>query len=998
MNKLYKTKQMKKLLGLMLLFTGMVYAQVPAITNPLNQTLFDEANDSYEIFFVHTMAPAILGTLNANDYTVIFARDAVYQNPIPVGMYAYFTNNETVYVKVIENANQNNFATASFNVFLIPTPVIGQAQDLFKMDIPFDYFGTFDLTTQSTAVLNGLTGVNLAYYPSLDDARASTNQITNPAAYTNITNPQYVCAKVTNQATGSFSISQFRIVLSSVETITIPDNYFKIRILERYDYNNDDIIQMSEALSVTNLDLSNADIWHQPVYDLSGIENFSNVTQLFIGRNPLGAVDLTSLVNLKSVDMSSTNTTSLNVTGLTQLEFLNCDTGQLTTLDVSTCTSLKSLLCARNQLTTLNVNGLTAIEMLYCNNNQLTSLDVSNLQNLTNLCCSDNALTSLNLDGLTHITNLCYGNQLMGAVDTSHLNDLLYLGYGGGTPTALDFTNLTNLQSVWVWNSNLTTLDLSNLPDLIIARVIANNALTYVNMKNGGQFLFSSNPMSYNTEFFSNPNLLYVCTNETDLAAVNNQLSVVATTNGPAYASTYCTFTPGGDYNTITGVIRFDANNNGCDSNDAIHPNIKIGINDGTIQGETFSNEDGSYNFYTLTGSFIVTPDIENAAWFNFSPITATIPFADSNDNVTNQDFCITANGIHNDVEVVLSPLNAARPGFDAHYQLVYKNKGNQTLSGNVNLIFEDARLDLITAAPMADNQVVNGLTWNYTGLQPFETRVIDLVLNVNSPLETPSVNNGDILTFTAAVNPIANDEMPEDNLFDLNQVVINSMDPNDKTCLEGNSISPQQIGNYLHYTINFENLGTAEATNVVVKDVIDITKFDISSLQVIHASAAVTTTIKGNVVEFVFRNINLAPAAGDPPVGGHGTILFKIKTLSTLTVNDQVSNEASIFFDYNAPIMTNMARTNFGLLVTNGFETDSSIVLYPNPANDFIQIKCDSNIKLIELFDIQGRVLETRLENKDAVKLDVSNKAKGIYFLRITTDKGKSVEKIVKE
>ena len=50
MNELYKTKPMKNLLWLLLLFTGMVNAQPPAITPPQNQTLFDFGNDNYETF------------------------------------------------------------------------------------------------------------------------------------------------------------------------------------------------------------------------------------------------------------------------------------------------------------------------------------------------------------------------------------------------------------------------------------------------------------------------------------------------------------------------------------------------------------------------------------------------------------------------------------------------------------------------------------------------------------------------------------------------------------------------------------------------------------------------------------------------------------------------------------------------------------------------------------------------------------------------------------
>ncbi len=169
------------------------------------------------------------------------------------------------------------------------------------------------------------------------------------------------------------------------------------------------------------------------------------------------------------------------------------------------------------------------------------------------------------------------------------------------------------------------------------------------------------------------------------------------------------------------------------------------------------------------------------------------------------QNFCITANGVRPDLEVTLLPLQPARPGFDAKYKLVYKNKGNTTQSGSVNLTFNDAVLDLVVANPIATTQTTNTLSWNFTNLQPFETREITFTMNVNSPMETPAVINGDILNFGTAITSSATDETPTDNTFTFNQTVVGSYDPNDKTCLEGSVITPALIGQYVHYTIRFE-------------------------------------------------------------------------------------------------------------------------------------------------------------------------------------------------
>lgn len=132
--------------------------------------------------------------------------------------------------------------------------------------------------------------------------------------------------------------------------------------------------------------------------------------------------------------------------------------------------------------------------------------------------------------------------------------------------------------------------------------------------------------------------------------------------------------------------------------------------------------------------------------------------------------------------------------------------------------------------------------------------------------------------------------------------------------------------------------------------------------------------------------------------MGGHGNVLFKIKTLQNLTVGDMVENKADIYFDYNAPIETELARTTFQLLANPDVPEDASVVMYPNPAKNQVNISCSGVIETIEMYDIQGRMLRTAVVNANATTLDVSDKANGVYFIRITSDKGQKVEKLIKE
>ncbi len=269
--------------------------------------------------------------------------------------------------------------------------------------------------------------------------------------------------------------------------------------------------------------------------------------------------------------------------------------------------------------------------------------------------------------------------------------------------------------------------------------------------------------------------------------------------------------------------------------------------------------------------------------------------------------------------------------------------------------------------------------------------------MNLNAPTETPPLNGDDVLGFTATVNPVSGDETMEDNTSELNQTVVNSYDPNDKTCLEGNTITPDLIGEYVNYLIRFENTGTANAINVVVKDVIDITKFDISSLIVKDASHNLTTSITNtDEVRFSFENINLP----FDDANNDGYIAFKIKTLNTLVEGDTFENDAQIFFDYNFPIQTNVAQTLIqSPLSTNDFEL-SGFEIYPNPSQDKLFIKGLDAIKSVTIYDISGRLINevSLIGTRNNIEISTEKLGQGAYFVKVKTDVGEFVKKIVKE
>lgn len=738
-------------------------------------------------------------------------------------------------------------------------------------------------------------------------------------------------------------------VFANAQTINIPDFNFKSKLLQPYiatgangesvtiDVNADGQIQQSEALAVHTLNIGDSNITN-----LTGIEFFTNLRELFCHGNQI---------------------TELNLQGLTNLENITCTWNPLGTLDLSGMSSLKVVACGSCALTNLNLSGLTNLENLICGENNFSTLDLSGLSSLKEFYAGATPLTSLDVSPLESLEHFSVSGHLMPFIDVSSLQNLI------------SFTSI---------NSPLEIVDVSNNPNLIYLQCYSNPVLEYVFMKNGNQIMSGDDGW---VALFSNPSLTMVCADEGEIDYLNNHFEV---NNMDVNVNSYCSLSPGSNYNTISGTLTLDGDGNGCGGNDALLEYVRLNVVNGTDTGATYTNSTGTYNFYTQEGSFTITPQFEND-WFTVTPSSATINVTEVDGSTLTHNFCVTPNGIHPDIEVIITPIVVARPGFDAVYKLMYRNKGNQALSGNVTFTYQDDVTDFISANPAEDTFLPGVLTWNYTNLQPFERKSVIVTINVNSPMETPAINIGDQLEFAAQASSGTQDETPEDNQFGLKQIVIGSLDPNDITCLEGNMVAPERIGEYLHYNINFENIGTAPAEFIVVENVINPEQFDMDSLELLDASHIMAATVEGNKITFRFDDINLGPEE-------KGNIVYKIRTLETLEENDVVMQEANIFFDYNFPLMTNQAETVFAVLGTNAFTGAGSLQVYPNPTTGLIRISSGETLSSFRLYDLQGRLLQdTTLDNATRA-LDISGHPAGMYILEIRTDVGVKVEKIVKK
>jgi hypothetical protein len=89
---------------------------------------------------------------------------------------------------------------------------------------------------------------------------------------------------------------------------------------------------------------------------------------------------------------------------------------------------------------------------------------------------------------------------------------------------------------------------------------------------------------------------------------------------------------------------------------------------------------------------------------------------------------------------------------------------------------------------------------------------------------------------------------------------------------------------------------------------------------------------------------------------------------------------------------------TEYSELCELGIEDNlqSQFVIFPNPANGVIRIETDYSINSIKVFNTSGQlVLE---QNNSSNQIDVSHLSRGLLFVKIETDYGSLVKKVIKE
>jgi len=83
-----------------------------------------------------------------------------------------------------------------------------------------------------------------------------------------------------------------------------------------------------------------------------------------------------------------------------------------------------------------------------------------------------------------------------------------------------------------------------------------------------------------------------------------------------------------------------------------------------------------------------------------------------------------------------------------------------------------------------------------------------------------------------------------------------------------------------------------------------------------------------------------------------------------------------------------------------NNYENKGSeIILMPNPASGFVNVSFETNNSStveISILDVQGNLVKFFNDKSNQNQLDISDLSKGMYFVRLNTEKGSSYKKLM--
>jgi gliding motility-associated-like protein len=206
----------------------LVVNPTPQLFDPTSLEVCDDDADEFAQFNLTTKADEFLDLVPASEVTIgyyetqVDAQNETFEIVTPAD-YTNLSNPQTVWIRVAYNATGCEKIT-SLELIVNPLPVLVDPSPLLLCDdnAPGDEQEAFTLEDREGQILNGQTGLDFSYHLTQLDAEANSSPLSSP--YTNISNPQTVFVRVSNQVTGCYDFTSLTLEVLPIPVPQTPAN------------------------------------------------------------------------------------------------------------------------------------------------------------------------------------------------------------------------------------------------------------------------------------------------------------------------------------------------------------------------------------------------------------------------------------------------------------------------------------------------------------------------------------------------------------------------------------------------------------------------------------------------------------------------------------------------------------------------------------------------------------------------------------------------------
>ncbi len=440
----------------------------------------------------------------------------------------------------------------------------------------------------------------------------------------------------------------------------------------------------------------------------------------------------------------------------------------------------------------------------------------------------------------------------------------------------------------------------------------------------------------------------------------------------------------------VCGIVYYDSNSDGIQNDGEMGiPNSKLEITPG--EHLVYTDANGYYQFYITDGSYTIFQVFDNSDWSQVSPIaggsyTVNVNASESSEYCGN-DFGNSPSCLSPDLSVSLGT-TAFRRGLTNQFNVVINNNGafeavdditvELTFSDNTEIL-DDNWIQI--SAPIG----YNAYSFTFSDLGALSDTVFQLTDSVKLSAEL-----NELVTVSAELSYAGSECDISNNNFNMTDVIVGSVDPNDKIVLvknKGLQLNAVRIDTLI-YKIRFQNVGTYAARRVLLVDSLS-EYLDWSTFEFVSYSHPFSCSMVNGVVTWVNNNIEL-PDSTTNEEKSQGYVTFSIQPLPDCPPFQDVNNLASIQFDYNEFI-----KTNNTTIVIEPYDSGVyyDVFIYPNPTADNFEVILlkDKNIVRfdeVKIFTMSGELIASYKYEmlQERVMLSAKGIESGIYIIQVTS------------